>query len=89
MNRKHTGMIIAAAVGALFAAAAMAQATTAGQPGSTAGAAVKCMGGNSCKGQSSCAGATNSCKGKNSCKGQGFSMTADAATCKASGGRPQ
>lgn len=35
-------------------------------------AKVKCMGVNSCKGQSACKSGQHACKGMNSCKGQGF-----------------
>ena len=46
---------------------------------------VKCVGANSCKGQSSCKSAQNDCKGKNACKGQGFVKTT-AQDCKDKGG---
>jgi hypothetical protein len=48
---------------------------------------VKCVGANSCKGQSSCKSAQNDCKGKNACKGQGFVKTT-AQDCKDKGGTP-
>jgi hypothetical protein len=46
---------------------------------------VKCVGANSCKGQTSCKSAQNDCKGKNACKGQGFVQTT-AQDCKDKGG---
>jgi hypothetical protein len=46
---------------------------------------VKCVGANSCKGQSACKSAQNDCKGKNACKGQGFVQTS-AQDCKDKGG---
>ncbi len=50
-------------------------------------ASVKCVGGNSCKGQSECASANNSCKGQNSCKGKGYVSTASAQDCQQKGGK--
>ena len=47
---------------------------------------MKCVGGNSCKGQSACKGGDHSCKGQNSCKGQGFVTTSTAQDCTAKGG---
>jgi hypothetical protein len=52
-------------------------------------AAVKCIGGNSCKGQSSCKGGNHSCKGLNACKGQGFVNTASAQECTDKGRHPE
>ncbi|HTV52953.1 MAG TPA: hypothetical protein VME21_17300 [Steroidobacteraceae bacterium] len=45
-------------------------------------AKVKCMGVNSCKGQSACKSAQHACKGMNSCKGQGF-LEMSKADCHA------
>lgn len=45
----------------------------------------KCVGGNSCKGQSACQTANSACKGLNACKGQGFTMSSKA-DCDAAGG---
>jgi hypothetical protein len=47
---------------------------------------VKCVGGNSCSGQSACKTASSSCKGQNSCKGKGWISTADAKACTTVGG---
>lgn len=81
---KKTGMILAAAVGALFATSTFAGSTT----GTDAGAAnVKCVGGNACKGQSACKGANNACKGQNSCKGKGWVNVASEKDCTDKGGK--
>jgi hypothetical protein len=50
---------------------------------------VKCVGGNSCKGEGSRKSAANDCKGQNACKGKGYVMTASADDCKAKGGKPE
>jgi len=87
MERKTiTGAVLAAAVGAMFLTApAFAQSS-----GSSMGAAsVKCVGGNSCKGQSSCKTATNGCMGQNSCKGKGWVTAASAKICTEKGGKPE
>jgi hypothetical protein len=80
MNKAQlTGVMLASAVGLLFAT----------QPlfaDDSSGAQVKCVGGNSCKGQSSCQSADNSCKGQNSCKGKGWIMTSSASDCTTKGG---
>lgn len=47
--------------------------------------AAKCVGGNSCKGQSFCHTATSACAGQNSCKGQGW-IKATKAECTEKGG---
>ncbi len=84
MDRKAlTGALLAAAVGAMFLTSPVfAQESS----GSTSQANVKCVGGNSCKGQSACKGGNHSCKGQNSCKGQGFVMTSTTQECNAKGG---
>jgi len=78
---KVSGAIVATMVGLMFA----------GQPvfaqdGSSQPSTVKCVGGNSCKGQSACATASNSCKGQNSCKGKGW-ITTTSAECTQKGGQ--
>jgi len=50
-------------------------------------AGVKCVGTNSCKGQSACKSASNACKGQNACKGKGFTEISTAAECTAKGGK--
>ena len=82
MNKaKVSGAILATIAGMMFAAQPIiAQDSSGGQ------AEIKCVGGNSCKGQSACATASNSCKGQNSCKGKGW-ITTTAATCTQKGGR--
>ena len=84
MDRKAlTGALLAAAVGAMFLTSPVfAQESS----GSTSQANVKCVGGNSCKGQSACKGGNHSCKAQNSCKGQGFVVTSTAKECNDKGG---
>jgi hypothetical protein len=76
---KMSGFAVATAAAALFLAAPMAMADD------TTASTGKCVGGNSCKGQSSCKTAANSCKGQNSCKGTGFTMATKADCAKAGG----
>jgi uncharacterized membrane protein len=87
MDRKTIkGAVLAAAVGAMFAATpVLAQSSS----GNSAGQAnVRCVGGNSCKGQSSCKSASNACMGQNSCKGKGWVMATSAKACTDKGGKP-
>jgi hypothetical protein len=86
MNRKSlTGAVLAVAVGAMFLTTPIiAQESS----GNSSQANVKCVGGNSCKGQSACKGGNHSCKGLNACKGQGFVTTASAQECTDKGGHP-
>lgn len=88
---KKTGMILAAAVGTLFAASAFATAATTDAAAATGAGAtdanmVKCVGGNACKGTSECKTANNGCKGQNSCKGKGWVMVATDKDCTDKGG---
>ena len=87
MDRKtSTSAILAAAVGAMFLTSPIfAQDSSSG----ASQASVKCVGGNSCKGQSACKGGNHSCKGLNSCKGQGFVQTSSAQECTDKGGHPE
>jgi uncharacterized membrane protein len=82
---KKSGLILAAAVGALFASSTFA----AGGHGDAAAdeANVKCVGGNACKGQGACKTAANSCKGQNSCKGTGWVMVKTEKECTDMGGK--
>jgi hypothetical protein len=84
-----TGALLATAVGLLFTARPLpADQNQANAPDqSQSQAQLKCVGGNSCKGQSACMSAANSCKGRNACKGKGFVMTASASECTQKGGR--
>lgn len=77
---KKTGLILAAAVGALFATASFAA-------DDHNEANVKCVGGNACKGQSACKGASSSCKGQNNCKGTGYTMVKSEKECTDMGGK--
>jgi hypothetical protein len=88
MDRKTiAGAALAAAVGAIFLTTpVLAQSSS----GNSAGqASVKCVGGNSCKGQSSCKTASNGCMGQNSCKGKGWVMSTSAKACTDKGGKPE
>jgi len=78
---KVSGAIMATVVGLMFATQPSFAQDSSSQP-----ATVKCIGGNSCKGQSACATTSNSCKGQNSCKGKGWIKTS-SAECTEKGGR--
>ena len=79
-----TGAFLATAVAVLFAG------TFANAAGDSSGAPqVKCLGGNSCKGQSACKSASSSCQGQNACKGKGWVMTASIKECQADGGKAE
>lgn len=80
MNAKKTGIIIAAAAAAMFAAGTVSSVAFADD-------GVKCMGANACKGQSACKGGQSPSKGQNACKGQGWAPAKDAAACTAAGGK--
>jgi hypothetical protein len=82
MNKvKLSGAILATVVGVMFAAQPLIAEDNSGNQ-----AQIKCVGGNSCKGQSACATASNSCKGQNSCKGKGW-ITTTATDCSQKGGQ--
>lgn len=85
MNKKQTGMILAAAAGILFATASFADNASSNMQ--LAAGQVKCMGANSCKGMGACKTVSNSCKGHNKCKGQGMMMTDSAKSCTDQGGK--
>jgi len=80
-----TGALLAAAVGVLFTT----QPMLAENSQQNQSAHVKCVGANSCKGQSECASKINSCKGQNSCKGKGWITTTSTQQCEERGGKPQ
>jgi hypothetical protein len=81
-----TGALLAAAVGVLFMTQPLAADNSQAQGQASQ---VKCVGGNSCKGQSECASQANSCKGHNSCKGKGWITTSSTEQCDQHGGQPQ
>ena len=82
---KITGALLATAVGVLFATQPLlAENSQQGQASQ-----VKCVGANSCKGQSECASKANSCKGQNSCKGKGWITTSSTQQCQERGGQPE
>lgn len=80
---KKSGLILAAAVGALFASSTFATGT----PAAGEEAKVKCVGANACKGAGACKTATNACKGQNACKGHGWEMVMTEKECTDKGGK--
>ncbi len=80
---KMAGALLATAVGMLFITQPLAADSSQAQ---SQAAQVKCVGGNSCKGQSECASKANSCKGQNSCKGKGWITTSSIQQCEQRGG---
>ena len=81
------GALLATAVGMLFLSnTALAQSSP---PASDHLAKVKCLGGNSCSGQSACKTATSPGPGKNSYAGKGYIFTANAKVCTDKGGKPK
>jgi hypothetical protein len=83
---KMTGALLATAVGVLFMTQPLSADNSQAQGQATQ---VKCVGANSCKGQSECASKVNSCKGQNSCKGKGWITTSNAQQCEQHGGKPE
>ena len=82
---KVAGAMLATAVALAFMSTPVLAADTS-SPSATK-AQIKCLGANSCKGQSECKSASNDCKGQNACKGKGYVTTDTAAQCTALGGR--
>jgi hypothetical protein len=83
---KMAGALLATAVGMLFITQPLAADNSQAQGQATQ---VKCVGANSCKGQSECASKANSCKGQNSCKGKGWITTSSTQQCEQRGGTPE
>ena len=79
--RKTSGLMIATAAAALFAAGVVGSTAA-----SAADATVHCVGINACKGQGSCKQASHACKGQNACKGQGWSAADTKGACLVQGG---
>ncbi len=79
--KKLSGVALAATAATLLSIAPLA--ASASDHGKSES---KCVGGNSCKGQSFCHTATTSCAGQNSCKGQGW-IKATKAECDEKGGK--
>lgn len=79
-----TGAALATVVALMFVGNAMAADSSSSDASS---AQVKCVGGNSCKGQSACKSASSSCKGQNACKGKGYVMSSSEKDCKDAGGK--
>jgi hypothetical protein len=84
MHKGIKGAALATAVALMFVGSAFAADSSSSDASS---AQVKCVGGNSCKGQSACKSASSSCKGQNACKGKGFVMSSSEKDCTAAGGK--
>ena len=82
---KMSGAVLATVVGLMFAAQPVFAQDTSSKDQTN----VKCIGGNSCKGQSACQSTRNSCKGQNSCKGKGWVTSSSAQDCTSKGGHVQ
>jgi hypothetical protein len=83
MSNQMSGIAIAAAAAALFAAGTIVAPNVQAAEGST----VHCTGINACKGHSECKTAKSECKGSNACKGQGWVTKASAKECTDAGGK--
>ncbi|MBL8398383.1 MAG: hypothetical protein JNL84_09615 [Candidatus Accumulibacter sp.] len=83
MSNQKTGIAIATAAAALFAAGSVVS-TAVHAADSTS---VQCTGVNACKGKSDCKTAKSECKGMNSCKGQGWVSKGSAKECTDAGGK--
>ena len=81
--KNQKGLLLAAAVGALFSMTSFAAHSNTNE------AKITCAGANACKGQSACKSASNACKGQNSCKGNGIIMTKTEKECTDMGGKVQ
>jgi hypothetical protein len=81
-----TGAVLATTVAILFTQGNLrADSSSSSGPASQ----VKCVGGNSCKGQSACKTEASSCAGQNACKGKGWVMMSSDKECKTAGGKPE
>jgi uncharacterized membrane protein len=81
-----TGTMLATSVALMFLATPVRAADN---PSASGTSQVKCLGGNSCKGQSACKTEAHGCAGQNSCKGKGWVLMSSAKECKAAGGQPE
>ena len=82
----NRGTNIALALAALLAAGGCSGTSNTDSTGAVEGAvAIKCEGGNACKGQSECATADgkSSCAGENACRGTGYVFTQTEPECAA------
>ncbi len=79
--KKLSGVALAATAATLLSVAPLNASATGHDKAES-----KCVGGNSCKGQSFCHTATSACGGMNSCKGQGW-IKATKEECEAKGGK--
>jgi hypothetical protein len=87
LNRTVKGVVLATAVGALFAAGTARGETKAPPKDKETTKQVRCGGSNDCKGKSSCMSQANSCMGQNSCKGKGWTIEKSAKACADKGGK--
>ncbi|MBS9778051.1 MAG: hypothetical protein KGV50_04730 [Gammaproteobacteria bacterium] len=78
MIRKKTKMMLAVGAATLIGGTVVTTASANEDLG-------KCVGVNSCKGQSACQTASSSCAGQNTCKGKGWIKTT-AKDCKSKKG---
>jgi uncharacterized membrane protein len=78
------GAALATAVALMFMSTTVVAGTD--TSGAAGAAKVKCVGGNSCKGQSECKSAQSDCMGKNSCKGKGYVSVDSEKQCVSMGG---
>jgi hypothetical protein len=79
-----SGALLASTVALMF----LATPSFAGSSSSSSQSAqVRCVGANSCKGQSACKTASSPGPGKNSCKGQGMVYTKTVKECIQQGGK--
>ena len=84
MQDKNKGAVLALTVAGLLAMTGCAHT---GGAYSGIGSQVRCLGLNSCRGQSNCALGPHSCKGQNQCRGTGWSF-ATQQSCITHGGDP-
>lgn len=85
---KNIATTFALSAAALFLAGCEKNAPDTAAPAADAGAKVKCLGINDCKGHADCGAAdgSHSCAGQNDCKGKGW-VLATQADCDAKGGK--
>lgn len=82
MSHKRSGLALATAAAALFAAGTVVTPVVSAAEGQ-----VMCAGVNSCKGSSECKTATSACAGQNSCKGHGWVHKESKQACEEAGGK--
>jgi hypothetical protein len=88
-RQSKSGLFIAGAVAAMFAAGCGSESNTEVNPSENAQSqAVRCFGINECAGHGECAnpGQGNSCEGLNECAGQGWVTVDTEEQCVSAGG---